>query len=113
MDVTDSRLLRLHPLDDVLTVIRTLEAGEEILVQGHRVRVFARLPLGHKVAAHDIPSGDRVLKYGVAIGSASRPIAVGEHVHTHNLRSDYLPTYLLETQHRFFESPHHSAPSNA
>ena len=27
---------------------------------------------------------------------------VGAHVHTHNLRSDYLPTYLREDQARLF-----------
>jgi altronate dehydratase small subunit len=113
MDATDRRLLLLDPRDDVLTVTRAIEAGEEIVVQGHQVRVPTLLPLGHKVALHDIPAGGKIRKYGVAIGSATRAIAVGEHVHTQNLRSDYLPTYLLETQHRYFESAHHPAPASA
>jgi hypothetical protein len=29
----DPRLLRLHPVDNVLTVIRALEAGERIVVE--------------------------------------------------------------------------------
>jgi hypothetical protein len=33
-----------------------------------------------------------VIKYGAPIGSATRDIAPGEYVHTHNLKSDYLPT---------------------
>ena len=30
------------------------------------------------------------------IGSATRDIEPGEHVHLHNMKSDYLPTYTLE-----------------
>jgi hypothetical protein len=31
-----------------------------------------------------------VLKYGLPIGSATRAIAAGEHVHVQNLKSDYV-----------------------
>ncbi len=98
----DARLLRLHPADNVLTVIATLEAGAEIVVGEARTVVPARLPVGHKVAAVAIPPGEKIVKYGAPIGSATRAIAVGEHVHTHNLQSDYLPTFLREDQGRYF-----------
>ena len=91
--MNDSRLLRLHAEDNVLTVISTLEAGDELLVEDTRAPVTARLPLGHKVAARAIAAGEKIVKYGAPIGSATRAIAPGEHVHTHNLRSDYLPTF--------------------
>ena len=71
-----SSFLRRHPDDNVLTVIVTTEA----------------VPLGHKVAARDIAAGEKIIKYGAPIGSAICAINAGEHVHTHNLRSDYLPT---------------------
>ena len=93
MSASDPRLLRLHPDDNVLTVIRTLEAGELLVVEGVETLVPARLALGHKVAARAIAAGEKVVKYGAPIGSATRAIAPGEHVHTHNLRSDYLPTF--------------------
>ena len=92
-ETTDARLLRLHSADNVLTVISTLEAGENIRVGAARVTVAARLGIGHKVAARDIAAGERILKYGAPIGSATRAISVGEHVHTHNVRSDYIPTF--------------------
>lgn len=102
----DARLLRLHSADNVLTVIATLEAGERITVGQAAVRVPARLPLGHKVAAQAIATGERIVKYGAPIGSATRAIAAGEHVHTHNVRSDYLPTFLREDQPRYFAQQH-------
>ena len=89
----DPRLLRLHADDNVLTVIRTLETGDELQVEGTRVPVTARLPLGHKVAARAISAGEKIVKYGAPIGSARRAIAAGEHVHTHNIQSDYIPTF--------------------
>lgn len=89
----DSRLLRLHPEDNVLTVIRTLEPGDELIVEGTRATIATRLPLGHKVAAHALTAGEKIVKYGAPIGSAKRAIAPGEHVHTHNIQSDYIPTF--------------------
>lgn len=41
----------------------------------------------HKLALCDIAAGERVYKYGAVIGEATKPIAAGEHVHVHNLRS--------------------------
>lgn len=102
----DPRLLRLHPADNVLTVIATLEAGEWIRVGEVDVVVPARLRLGHKIAARALAMGEKIVKYGAPIGSAVCAIGAGEHVHTHNLRSDYLPTFLREDQARFFAQQH-------
>ena len=46
-----------------------------------------RIPNGHKYALSDIPAGGCVIKYGEVIGRATRDIAKGEWVHTHNLKS--------------------------
>ena len=42
---------------------------------------------GHKYARVPIKAGDAVIKYGEVIGIATADIAVGEHVHTHNLKT--------------------------
>lgn len=99
---TDARLLRLHPADNVLTVIATLEAGQQIRVGDATVTVETRLPIGHKVAARAIAAGEKILKYGAPIGSATRNIPAGGHAHTQNVQSDYLPTFLREDQARYF-----------
>lgn len=43
---------------------------------------------GHKYALREIAAGENVIKYGMPIGCAMRRIARGEHVHTHNLRTN-------------------------
>ena len=111
--MNDPRLLRLHRDDNVLTVIRTLEPGDEILVEGTQATVTKRLPIGHKVAARAIAPAEKILKYGAPIGSATVAIAPGEHVHTHNIQSDYLPTFLREDQARFFAGDHHHQQQQA
>jgi len=102
MNETDRRLLRLAPEDNVLTAIVTLEAGEELWVEGQKIRLASRVPLGFKVAARPIAKGEKIIKYAAPIGSAIADIARGELVHTHNLKSDYLPTYTWEGQGEYF-----------
>jgi hypothetical protein len=103
--MNDPKLLRLDPADNVLVAIQTLEVGDVLTVAGERVSVRCRLTLGHKLAARAISAGEKILKYRVPIGSATRDIAIGEHVHLHNMKSDYLPTYTFESGHTF--SPQH------
>ena len=79
------RCLRLQPDDTVGIVTRALASGTEVLAGDLRVRLRDDVPAGHKLALVDLPAGEYVRKYGQVIGVATRPIAVGHHVHTHNL----------------------------
>ncbi|MBP6901360.1 MAG: altronate dehydratase [Burkholderiaceae bacterium] len=81
-----SPLIRLHPADNVLVVRRPLALGQELPEFGLKLK--AQVPAGHKIAARAIAAGERVTKYNVVIGAATRDIAAGEHVHGHNLALD-------------------------
>mgnify|MGYP000035340880 CR=1 FL=1 len=93
--------IRLNPGDNILVLTRSMQAGETIEIEGGSHRLSASLGLGHKVAATRIAIGEKILKYGVPIGSATAAIEPGEHVHLHNMKSDYLPTYTLEEGREF------------
>ena len=80
-------LIQLHPGDPVALARRELSAGSELSGPGRHIAVRDTVPHGHKLALVDIAAGEQVLKYGQPIGIATRPIAAGEHVHEHNLRS--------------------------
>ena len=43
---------------------------------------------GHKYALRDIAQGENIIKYGMPIGHATKPIAKGEHVHVHNVATN-------------------------
>ncbi|PPR64285.1 MAG: (2R)-sulfolactate sulfo-lyase subunit alpha [Alphaproteobacteria bacterium MarineAlpha4_Bin2] len=51
------------------------------------VNALNDIPLGHKVALADFKDGDAVLKYGHDIGKIVQDVAIGGHVHTHNLKT--------------------------
>jgi hypothetical protein len=93
---TDRRLLLLDEADNVLVATARIRTGERIVVEGQVVALAAELPIGHKLARRKIGAGERVVKYGAPIGVATADIDAGSHVHVHNLRSDYTPTYHLE-----------------
>jgi altronate hydrolase len=76
-------LLRLHGTDGVAVALRALAAGE--IVGG--LTILEPIPAGHKVALAGLDQGATVRKYGFAIGRATRAVAAGAHVHSHNLET--------------------------
>ena len=93
--MTDPRLMLLSPGDSVYVLRDQIAAGEAVMVDGSAVTFAGALGLGHKIARVAVAAGQQVIKYGAPIGRASRAIAPGDHVHLHNLISDYTPTYAL------------------
>lgn len=75
--------LRVHPRDNVIVSLQPLEAGTTV----DNVTLNRAVPPGHKIAVVAIPAGAHVIKYGYSIGVATRDIAPGDHVHSHNLQS--------------------------
>ena len=88
-------LLWISERDNVYVLLRPLTEGTPFRVGDQTIVCEASLGLGHKIAACNIASGEKIIKYGAPIGSAIRDIRMGEHVHLHNIKSDYIPTYTL------------------
>jgi altronate dehydratase small subunit len=86
------RVLKIDPKDNVATCLSDFAEGDQVEVADGPTRLTVRLrtpiPFGHKFALSDIAAGEPVLKYGVVVGRATRPIASGEHVHLHNTESN-------------------------
>lgn len=75
--------IRLHLEDGVVIARADILAGTPL--PGESVTVTTRIPPGHKIATRSHAEGEPVRRYGQIIGVATRPIAPGEHVHSHNL----------------------------
>ena len=43
---------------------------------------------GHKYARYDIKPGENIIKYGQPIGHATEEIKKGDHVHSHNMKTN-------------------------
>ena len=89
-------LLLLHPDDNIVVARRDIAAGERVELDGEAFQIPAAVELGHKLARRVIEANDRVLKYGAPIGSMRARVSRGEHVHLHNLKSDYIPSTTRE-----------------
>ena len=76
-----------------VVVVEDLAAGADMLAvvtednSDFRMKARQATPIGHKIALKDLAVGDTVIKYGEDIGKVVAPIAKGEHVHTHNLKT--------------------------
>lgn len=75
-------IIVLDEADHVAVARVPIEAGAAL--PGGLIAATA-VPRGHKIARRAIPAGTAVLKYGQAIGVASRDIPAGAHVHVDNL----------------------------
>lgn len=91
MNDTAPTVLRLQSKDNIVVALMPLAPGAPV---AGGVAAAEAIPAGHKVAVRAIAVGEPVLKYGQIIGTATRPIDAGAHVHVQNLgmgdhRQDY------------------------
>ena len=91
-----SEFIQLHPQDNVLVCVSTVEKGAAVNWGSVQLHLDADIGVGHKIAARAISAGEKIVKYGVPIGSALQDIAAGAHVHSHNIKSDYLASHSRE-----------------
>ena len=92
MERNDLRVLRVNPADNVAVALSDLSQGMACPVEGgepgQTVALMSDIPFGHKAALRDIAEGENIIKYGYPIGHAVRDIKAGEHIHTHNLKTN-------------------------
>lgn len=89
----DSRLILLHPDDNVLICVSAIQTGDVLPVSGGTIPAREGIAIGHKIARLPLRTGDKVIKYGAPIGSMTAPVAAGQWVHMHNMKSDYISSH--------------------
>ncbi len=83
-----ARAVLVNRVDNVAILLSDVKAGDTISLGTGRVEVAAEdIPAGYKIAIQALPAGHPVITHGVTIGTATRAIQRGEHVHFHNLRA--------------------------
>ncbi len=76
--------IHIHPADNVAVALRNIPAGTAFA----GVTANVDIPQGHKMALRPIGPGEQVVKYGFSIGHSVAPIAPGDWVHTHNMKTN-------------------------
>jgi len=90
----------LHPDDNILVVTAAIPTGGAVTIDGETVVIPTAIMVGHKVARRPLAPGERVIKYGAPIGSMTGAAGRGDHVHLHNMKSDYIASHTRDTLER-------------
>lgn len=89
----DQRFVLLSKEDNVFVCCEQIKAGVEVCLEERVLTIQTEINVGHKIARFDLIQGDKVIKYGAPIGSTTENIAFGEHIHMHNMKSDYIASH--------------------
>ncbi|WP_242135627.1 UxaA family hydrolase [Aestuariivivens marinum] len=92
-----NQLIKLSDNDNVLVLTVNLDVGDSIKYEDMDYKVTTPITLGHKIAARAIAKGEKIIKFNMSIGSATQDIMAGEHVHLHNMKSDFIDTHTRES----------------
>ena len=83
-----SRVIKIHPNDNVAVALEKLNPGDIVAVGELNIPIKEQINMGHKVALNYIEQGSDVIKYGYPIGHALQAIEPGAWVHSHNLETN-------------------------
>ncbi|MDU1412860.1 MAG: altronate dehydratase family protein [Clostridium sp.] len=81
-------LIRISENDSVAVALKDLESDNTYLLDNMSITLKDDIPFGHKVSLYDIKENENIIKYGQPIGHAKCEIKKGQHVHTHNLKTN-------------------------
>lgn len=82
------KFIKINPCDNVAVCLQLATKGDFVSIGSQQIMVAEEIPVGHKMALIPIPEGESVIKYGEPIGSATRAIDAGSHVHSQNMRTN-------------------------
>lgn len=87
------RFLLLHDRDNVLICAERASSGTIVNIDGQKHVLTCDIEIGHKIARTKIARGQKVFRYGFKIGTLSADANPGDHIHSHNLQSDYITAH--------------------
>lgn len=100
-----TKLIQIHPLDNVAVALKDIEAGETLCVGEQQVVSREMIARGHKIALRTIQEGEKIIKYGNPIAVATKEIPAGSWVHTHNVRTTLTEESAYVYHHKTYPLP--------
>ena len=80
------KVTKVHPDDNLLVALTTLEEGDEVTYNGEAYTIIGRVPAKHKFVTNDLQPGDELFMYGVLVGKAQTFIPRGAAITTSNVK---------------------------
>jgi len=95
--MSQSKFVSINESDNVLICCQAASAGETVGIDEQHYNLTTDIDVGHKISRENLMVGQQIIRYGVPIGSATSNIAIGEHIHLHNMKSDYIPSHTRQS----------------
>ena len=80
------KLFVIDKNDNVAVALEALSRG----YTENGLSLINDVPFAHKVALFNMKKGDSIIKYNSKIGTLTRDVKAGEHIHTHNLKTNLI-----------------------
>jgi altronate hydrolase len=99
-----TRILKIHPNDNVLVALQDLTKGETVIYDGHEYMLTDNIHAKHKFFMQDMNVGDPIIMYGVLVGKAQHFIPKGGLMDTENTKHASEP-YEFRPYHYEWHAP--------
>ena len=76
--------------DNVANTLDLIPIGKQVDIKNKKKTIISsnKIPKYHKIALNEIPKGASIIKNGICIGTATKEIDIGTHIHVHNIVSN-------------------------
>ncbi|MGO3161873.1 MAG: UxaA family hydrolase [Sphingobacteriaceae bacterium] len=99
-----SRILKIHPKDNVLVALKDLAQGEQIAFEGNLYVTQQDVAAKHKFFMHDMQQGSEIYMYGVLVGKTQYAVPAGGLMTTENTKHAADP-YTFRPYNYHWEAP--------
>ncbi|MCF1713718.1 altronate dehydratase family protein [Flavihumibacter sp. RY-1] len=80
------KVIKIHKSDNVLVALVNLNKGESIHCDGERIELLDTIPAKHKVFTKSMKIGEKVIMYGVTVGTVQLDLSAGSLMTVSNTR---------------------------
>ncbi len=80
------KVLKVHPKDNVLVALTDLKQGEVIAYEGEPYTLQEDIKAKHKFFTTDLKQGEKIIMYGVLVGTAQKNVLKGGWMSTENTK---------------------------
>ncbi len=80
-------IIKINKKDNVAVALSFMAKNSVVVVDGMEISLQDDIEQGHKFAICNIKKDETVIKYGYSIGTTKTEIKIGEHIHTHNIKT--------------------------
>ncbi len=103
----NSRILKVHPNDNVVVALRDFQAGEVVKLDALEIELSQDIAMKHKFTERAMEPGEDIIMYGVLVGKVTRPIPRGGMINQQNIAHS-TSEYTITSRENRWEQPNTS-----